>query len=1717
MADVPSGLDLLIAGTACVDFSPLNTNKKTLDDLGESGETFNGLRDYVQAHRPRLVILENVRGDHWKQMGQRFRQIGYETVVIDVDSKDFYIPQTRQRSYMVGIEGHTFSRPLGKNDDEMEKVKTLVKELERKASCPGGYFLLDENCRQMDQIVNDRLIKIKKQSRSQVDWLKAQNLHKTERTRFQVGKKRIISQSKPGNRACKAPEFYQHQWLEKRAEREWELLDITFLKNLTQGFDMNYKERWIDLSQAVNRGKKVENGFGNVSCVTPRGTHFCSTRGGPMTGQEALAIQGLPISKMIFTRESQDNLQELAGNAMTSTIVGVVMLATLILYYRLLDENPPITSDELGTSEAEIELQLENKASFDDAPGEEWELEVTKSTDMAPDLCANISTLQQKATSSSRYCYCEKQSEMQPNILMCTSCGDTACQPCSGNPPHGPQEVLSTPRQDPLNFIKYLRQQLPMRLCLLGLPAGEFDEFLESIPDGHNDSGTNTNTNNNTNKRRKKNNSKRKKNMNNTTVDNDKNNRKGLNLPSDREVYKKVVQAAVQDDVHFVGIKRAEAWTVFYEGANSSLQLIMNRDSIQWLLFAKPPANYPALCLLREIFAKPIAKMTPISTILDGKWKISQPISTQSSISIRGVESGRNGGQDQIQAYPARCGITHPLHVNDKVWKKLSIESSDPTARARNIDYVCGSYELLPGCGTASDSLYKKEKTEDTPAVFLFFDPHRCSDIKNDSFVFAFEHSRLCGYSPRVTIAELSHEWRAKQVTEISETVKVFYRSWKDISGATLKEHPASEISYHRFNPQLSLTSGGSSCHKYTSLLAARGHSEVFNFEIRETERWKIHDIEKSTEMLDDFAWAFEKPSSQLGLEEWKEINVTVPIPLTETTICEICQPKIPRMVREKVFRKSYKEHEDNKEAAIYERLLKTKPPKWIFQTHALENDQRELRFSLNIHALAHLAYQNMLSVLKGRKPEISWRLIPNSFDVGRKFQEKLKLMDSNNDSPQKNPPTFNRNLRLDQRKSLHWMIEQEKHDTEPFDEVEVEEATLPALAWRAEVKVTAKNVIRGGLCADQVGFGKTALILGLIDSQESEGWNDEIDTPETGLPLNTATLIIVNTVQICKQWVEETRKFLGEDYLKQVVWVDKQSWPKNTASQIKTARIVLVTLTALEGGGAEILKRFKWARLVIDEYPSLWIKRTKISPSLYMDFIVSLEAYSKWIVSGTPELEDFADIKSLATLLGVHLGVDDDGDIPSQNKRLLNARGEYSMLEKLQMFRPVRTDAWYSDRWQHAQGFLDRFARQNSREDVEPYDSHYDTFAQSGDERRAYGLLAEYLRDHGDLSMKVQTDEVPLGLRKCFNKLIKFAWVEGTYEHALLLCSISATYKSSPYEPQICTDRVNELENEFQTKRKRLDTECSYLLSKYDGSRKSEFFKLLTERLVVDNKLHEFGDPEIQEDVGQLYGHLTNLIWGQEQKEYREEEQQSDEDEGSEDEQSENEPNEDRQRENEQQQQQQQELKAHRRKRCRLGGTIQEQVINEVMLGFQVLAKIKQDLRFWTVIKQFHAEKKTKSGRKEVKCSKCAQETVTSLLTILRTCGHVLCKQCLAGVQKNVCVVQQCLGETAASNLLVPGDLDDQNVFKHSSKLQKLIKVIEKIPEEDQVLVFCQYLDMFKMIGSTLKNAGIEYLDSQSSDPEKMIERFKKKSSTNNPKMKVLILHLGGDDMAGL
>lgn len=137
LVPVPGNVDILIAGTSCVDYSTLNNEKKDIDANGESGRTFRGMLSWVDKHRPKVVILENVCSAPWDRVVKKFEDITYSAAHLRLDTKNYYIPHTRTRGYLVAVDEKKSSIP--------QKWKGRVAELVRPASSTLDAFLLESD------------------------------------------------------------------------------------------------------------------------------------------------------------------------------------------------------------------------------------------------------------------------------------------------------------------------------------------------------------------------------------------------------------------------------------------------------------------------------------------------------------------------------------------------------------------------------------------------------------------------------------------------------------------------------------------------------------------------------------------------------------------------------------------------------------------------------------------------------------------------------------------------------------------------------------------------------------------------------------------------------------------------------------------------------------------------------------------------------------------------------------------------------------------------------------------------------------------------------------------------------------------------------------------------------------------------------------------------------------------------------------------------------------------------------------------------------------------------------------------------------------------------------------------------------------------------------------------------------------------------------------
>jgi DNA-cytosine methyltransferase len=142
--DVPS-FDICLAGFPCQAFSLAGQRKGFDDDYkGMSrGTLFFNVARICEYHKPKVIFCENVKGLTIHDKGRTFKVItktmeslGYTVYHKVLNSKDFGVPQNRERIYIVAFRNDidsslfTFPTPTGENvsiKDIMEEKPVSVK------------------------------------------------------------------------------------------------------------------------------------------------------------------------------------------------------------------------------------------------------------------------------------------------------------------------------------------------------------------------------------------------------------------------------------------------------------------------------------------------------------------------------------------------------------------------------------------------------------------------------------------------------------------------------------------------------------------------------------------------------------------------------------------------------------------------------------------------------------------------------------------------------------------------------------------------------------------------------------------------------------------------------------------------------------------------------------------------------------------------------------------------------------------------------------------------------------------------------------------------------------------------------------------------------------------------------------------------------------------------------------------------------------------------------------------------------------------------------------------------------------------------------------------------------------------------------------------------------------------------------------------------------
>ena len=147
--DIPE-FDICLAGFPCQAFSMAGKHGGFNDDYKGRcrGTLFQDVVRICELHQPKVIFCENVKGLTIHDKGRTFEvirgafeQIGYKVFYKVLNSKDFGVPQNRERIYIVAFRNDIAPKEFEfpKATDDTKRIKDIVEE----KPVPSKYYLSD--------------------------------------------------------------------------------------------------------------------------------------------------------------------------------------------------------------------------------------------------------------------------------------------------------------------------------------------------------------------------------------------------------------------------------------------------------------------------------------------------------------------------------------------------------------------------------------------------------------------------------------------------------------------------------------------------------------------------------------------------------------------------------------------------------------------------------------------------------------------------------------------------------------------------------------------------------------------------------------------------------------------------------------------------------------------------------------------------------------------------------------------------------------------------------------------------------------------------------------------------------------------------------------------------------------------------------------------------------------------------------------------------------------------------------------------------------------------------------------------------------------------------------------------------------------------------------------------------------------------------------------
>lgn len=849
-----------------------------------------------------------------------------------------------------------------------------------------------------------------------------------------------------------------------------------------------------------------------MPCLTPNGLPFSTVRGGSVTGLEALLFQALDKDTLDVANLSPGELRNLAGNAMTSTVVGAVTAAALNIFHKILD---PGTGVKPNVARLLADLKKDNKLlKVESDPSNHHKLSVEEAIAWASVTC--------------RLCYCEGRHEVTADpIQQCTVCRHTTCITCGKNPKHCYEPMdkhFISARKYPSEFANVIKECIPM------LVRFDFNENLPEIVDLIRQMGENR--------------------------------PKGFTEMTWATTIN-AIRNAWSSEVHFREIIRAECWHIHFNSPltedfpGARLELVISDHRVEWLLYATVPSIEPLSSDRRKYLEKfPCARMLPIGNdITEGLWELYMP-------QLQNIRALFKSKGELVKSYDARVGL--PSCSEARVWDKFSLVVLDSNSHKFERDIV-GDYEHSSACGQAYCSLYVLMSTEQSKLpLFLIFDHEK--SLRNpgkDSFIFTSDIRRLEYGEYRRSFGRLPPHWLPAGTANIivlpekslmeREALISVDGHWVKCSDISMDLSNHLTVVYHKLQ-EVRLGLQHISCNSQQTVFVC-----VAELPHRINDRWIRNtwtELKKSSEVkfFKEFRWLLERGLVASG---HRQKNANWQMTPGIKGLCSSCAPIAPKLMWAYTENNKQTPFEDPTDARDYEHSLKARPLPLTVRYHIDSADKIEINVGINPGTLLHRALGQLALTGNTDNIKVSWRLITDDNTTPKPQFKPLALLSSQNEEPAQQPLGIQKHImRLDQLKNLAWIINQER-GPKPFIEEAIVEERVTHINHRLEAKATREVLVAGGVLAHEVGFGKTLSILGLIYSQSS--WDEHQAQIVVPGRISIKATVVFCPPHLVGQWQTEVEKFLPSTAASVLVIGTVQKFKALTILDLQASSIIIV------------------------------------------------------------------------------------------------------------------------------------------------------------------------------------------------------------------------------------------------------------------------------------------------------------------------------------------------------------------------------------------------------------------------------------------------------------------------------------------------------------------------------------------------------------------------------